>query len=166
MDGLNMKIYNWYLDNIYYPIYRFIVLTIWDKIRPGTIKHYYQRARYGYSYQDCWSIDYHLADIIPKMLRDMKKTIHGCPGDIAEKWTEKDKEDPDMIHAMNEWEMILDKIANAFELEYEIIDHKLFDYKTKKQENKMGRAQPQMEARTQMDARRSLRRAPGYSSLS
>ena len=132
-----MKIYEWYLDNIYYPIYRFIVHSVWDKIRPGTIKHYYQRASQGYSYQDCWSIDWYLADIIPKMINQLKKNIHGVPGDIADKYKVKGKDDVDMTQATAEWKSILDKIAGAFKLEHEILDHKLFEGLDKKQEKRM-----------------------------
>ena len=138
MHEYHKSIQPWYekaWDFVYYPIYR-VYDTIRNAIGPRAIKHYYQRARYGYSYQDCWGIDYHLADIIPKMIRDMKENLHGCPGDIAEKWNVNENGD-DMSMAMNEWEMILDKIANAFELEYEILDHKLFDCVDEEHENQM-----------------------------
>jgi len=107
-------------EAIYFPIYRFY-FNIWEKIGPRAIKHYYQRARYGYSYRDCWSIDWHLAGIIPKMIRSMKKNLNGHPHGITEK----------------EWGAILDTIASAFELEYEILDSVLYDCSTKKQEDHM-----------------------------
>ena len=116
-----MKIYDKYLDKVYYPIYRFF-WGIWDKIKPSNFKHWYQRARYGYSYRDCWSIDWYLADIIPKMINQLKENLHGVPGDIADKYVAEDKHDIDMTHATAEWESILDKIANTFKLEYEILD--------------------------------------------
>ena len=68
---------NWFVvkweDYIYYPIYRCIVWKVWDKIRPGKIKHYYQRAKQGYSYMDCWSIDHHLVEILIPMFENMKR---------------------------------------------------------------------------------------------
>ena len=131
-----MKIYDKYLDKVYYPIYRFF-WGIWDKIKPSNFKHWYQRARYGYSYRDCWSIDWYLADIIPKMINQLKENLHGVPGDIADKYVAEDKHDIDMTHATAEWESILDKIANTFKLEHEILDHTLYDCKNKKEENKM-----------------------------
>ena len=115
------KLYEWYYDKIYLPIYRFVRWNIWEYIQPSNFKHWYQRARYGYSYQDCWGIDWHLANIIPKMIRDMKKNIHGHPGGIT----------------MDEWHDILDKIARAFELEYEILDSVLYDCPDKKHEDTM-----------------------------
>ena len=131
-----MTTYDKYLDNIYYPIYRFFY-GIWDNIKPSNFKHWYQRARYGYSYRDCWSIDWYLADIIPKMINQLKGNLHGVPGDIADKYVAEDKHDIDMTHATAEWESILDKIANAFKLEYEILDSTLYDCADKKEEDKM-----------------------------
>jgi len=130
---------SWYekaWDFVYLPIYR-VYESIRTTIGPRALKHYYQRARYGYSHRDVWDIHYHLADIIPKMIRDMKKNLNGCPSDIADKWGEEDKNDDDMKMAMYEWETVLDRIANAFELEYEILDHTLFDCRNKKEEKKM-----------------------------
>lgn len=60
-------------DYIYYPVYRFVRWKVWDKIRPGALKHYYQRARRGYSYQDSWAVDYHLVEILIPMLENMKR---------------------------------------------------------------------------------------------
>ena len=98
-------------DYIYYPIYRCIVWKVWDKIRPGKIKHYYQRAKNGYSYQDCWSIDWYIADVLPKMIRTLKKNHHGHPQGLSEK----------------EWDKILEDIAYGFDLQHEVLEHKLYD---------------------------------------
>ena len=121
-------------ETIYYPIYRFFYWGIWDKIKPSNFKHWYQRAKYGYSYRDCWSIDHHLSDIIPKMVKDLKKTHHGIPGSIADKWANVDGGEKE---ADLEWKLILDKIAHAFELQYEIIDHILFDCPSEEEEKTM-----------------------------
>jgi hypothetical protein len=68
---------NWFVakweDYIYYPIYRGIRWKVWECIRPGKIKHYYQRAKNGYSYMDLWSVDYYLVDNLIPMLNDFKK---------------------------------------------------------------------------------------------
>ena len=122
---------------IYYPLYRLFYREIWERIRPGALKHYYQRARYGYSYQDCWSIDWHLSNIIPKMLKQMKGNLNGCPSEIAEKWRKEDKDDVHMTHAMKDWEGKLDTIQKAFELEYELLDGTLYNCTTKTQERRM-----------------------------
>jgi hypothetical protein len=57
-------------DFVYYPCW-----TAFDKVRyfPGTLKHYYQRAKQGYSYQDTWGIDYHLVTILIPMFESLKK---------------------------------------------------------------------------------------------
>jgi hypothetical protein len=121
-----MTTYDKYLDNIYYPIYRFFY-GIWDNIKPSNFKHWYQRARYGYSYRDCWSIDWYLADIIPKMINQLKENLHGVPGEfITEDGEVTDKE-------VDKWESILDKIANTFKLEYEILEsYRIMTKKEKK----------------------------------
>ena len=46
---------------------------------PGNLKHHYQRSKFGYSYQDLWSIHDWFMTIIPQMLADYKKNLHGCP---------------------------------------------------------------------------------------
>ena len=108
-------------DFVYLPVYRFFRWIIWENIKPSNFKHWYQRAKQGYSYQDCWSVDWYLADIIPKMVRQLKNNAHGHPGDITEE----------------EWSDVLEDIARAFELEYEIIDYVLYDCADKKQERHM-----------------------------
>jgi len=72
-------------EKIYYPIYRFFVWTIWDNIRPGTWKHWYQRARYGHSYQDNWSIDYFLIDNLLPMLKKLRYDRTGTPMEFFRK---------------------------------------------------------------------------------
>jgi len=99
----------WYIakweDWIYYPVYRTIYWKIWNNIKPSTIKHYYQRAKYGYSYQDNWGIDYHLVMILLPMLENLRKNHSGIslafykksdgvdkdgnPSDIADKKAEQ-----------------------------------------------------------------------------
>ncbi|MBC8428503.1 hypothetical protein H8D04_01325 [bacterium] len=74
---------NWFVakweDWIYYPFYQKVVNGWWQKIRPGAIKHYYQRARYGYSYMDVWDTGNHIAEISLRMLECLKKDKIGTP---------------------------------------------------------------------------------------
>jgi len=58
---------------------------IFDKIKefPQDIKHRYQRAKKGYSYRDLWSIDYWFMEIMPEMLTEFKKNLHGCPAQFT-----------------------------------------------------------------------------------
>ena len=46
--------------------------------------YFVQRGIYGWSVRDCWSIDSHLSEIIPEMLRWLKENKHGVPTDFAE----------------------------------------------------------------------------------
>jgi hypothetical protein len=68
---------NWFIakweDWIYFPLHKKFLNDWWDKIRPGALKHYYQRAKQGYSYQDTWGIDYHLVTILIPMFESLKK---------------------------------------------------------------------------------------------
>jgi len=68
---------NWFIakweDWIYYPFYHKIVNGWWEKIRPRTLKHYYQRAKQGYSYQDNWGIDYYMVETLLPMFENLKK---------------------------------------------------------------------------------------------
>jgi hypothetical protein len=53
------------------------------------IRCFVQRGKQGYCYRDVWSIDYYLMEIIPPMIKQLKKTTHGFPADSTEeKWNE------------------------------------------------------------------------------
>lgn len=45
----------------------------------NAIKFFFQRAIRGYSDKDVWSIDSWFLTIMPKMLRQLKRTTHGAP---------------------------------------------------------------------------------------
>jgi hypothetical protein len=40
------------------------------------LKHAYQRITQGYSFRDCWSVDYHITRIMPGMLDTLEKNSH------------------------------------------------------------------------------------------
>ena len=81
-----------------------LIHRIYYKIKdfPSDIKHYYQRAKKGYSYQDIWSIDCLFMEIMPKMLNDLKKTKHGCPTQFLH--NEDGTEKQDFETGLKEWE--------------------------------------------------------------
>jgi len=68
---------NWFVakweDYIYYPVYHFVRWKFWERVRPGKLKHYYQRARYGHSYMDAWGVDYFLVDNLIPLLTKLKE---------------------------------------------------------------------------------------------
>ncbi|MBC8422059.1 MAG: hypothetical protein H8E03_01410 [Pelagibacteraceae bacterium] len=72
---------NWFVakweDWIYYPFYHNVVNGWWQKIRPGAIKHYYQRAKQGYSYQDVWGMDYYMVETLLPMFETLKNDHMG-----------------------------------------------------------------------------------------
>lgn len=63
------------------------------------IKHFIQRGSRGFADCDCWSIDSYLCEIIPNMLRQLKRNTHGYPANLTEE----------------KWNEILDKIIAGFE---------------------------------------------------
>jgi len=52
---------------------------VWEPISPSMLKHYYQRARYGHSYRDTWSIDYWLLDNLIPMIKRIRDRDIGIP---------------------------------------------------------------------------------------
>jgi hypothetical protein len=87
---------------------------IYYKIKeiPNTLKHLYQRAVYGYSYQDLWSIEHWFMEMMPKMLRDFKKNLHGCPAHFTVR--EDGTEYQSFEQGMKEWEAVIDRMIFCF----------------------------------------------------
>lgn len=67
-----------------------------------------QRWQRGYSDCDVWSIDHHLARIIPPMMRQLGRELHGIPGEMVE-------ECGSMEAAEVEWRRILEAVASGFD---------------------------------------------------
>ena len=65
------------------------------------LKHYYQRARRGYSYRDCWSLDSYLAEVIVGGIGVLREKSPGYPGNLQ---------------SMEEWDAILAQIQKGFSL--------------------------------------------------
>jgi hypothetical protein len=63
------------------------------------IRCFTQRGKQGYCYRDIWSIDYYLMEIIPPMIKELKRTTHGVPVGLTGE----------------EWGCMLDKIVLGFE---------------------------------------------------
>jgi len=89
------------------------IYRILDKIKyfPQDLKHFYQRAKKGYSFRDVWSIDYWFMDIMPQMLTDLKKKKHGCPVQFTHN---EDGTEKDFAQAMEEWQSVLDRMIFCF----------------------------------------------------
>jgi len=100
----------WWKDAIYYPLIR-----TWNRIEsiPREIKWFVQRGYRGYADCDCWNIDNHLADIIPKMLRQLSKYNHGCP----DAFTSNDPE-----FNCDKWDKKLIEMAEGFEAWNSVMD--------------------------------------------
>jgi hypothetical protein len=83
------------------------------------IKYAYQRIKRGYSDEDCWSIDSHLAEIIPPMIRKLK-TGFGCPADV---WDGEAKN-----NECHKWYDIIEEIAQGFEAYQELKNYKSYKW--------------------------------------
>jgi len=79
---------------------------------PRTVKHWYQRAIRGYSYQDLWSIYSWFLETMPKMLRDFKKDLHGCPAIFVNH--EDGTEYQNVEQGMKDWEAVIDRMIFCF----------------------------------------------------
>ena len=130
----------------YHPILRFFQCFYYEIKRkfdiPGDtcreIKWFIQRGRRGYSDRDIWGFDFYLSEIICGGINELKNQVHGVPGEIAEKF--KDKNDSDSIDiAMIEWKRILGEISWTFETSIKIQENDLipvFDERKRKQADK------------------------------
>ena len=83
---------------------------IFDKIKefPQDVKHRCQRAKKGYSFRDLWSIDYWFMEIMPEMLTEFKKNLHGCPAQFTT--NDDGTQYQDVEKGMKDWEDIIDRM--------------------------------------------------------
>jgi hypothetical protein len=121
--------FNWFLDGIYYPVYRFIR---WEVLQiPWKMKLAYQRVRKGYDMTATWSIDYWFTELVPKMIRELAENTHGVPSefspddsspheDALEKWQTKLREIADDLEA---WKNITD-LDYSFNAEWKTLHDK------------------------------------------
>ena len=104
-------------------------MRFWGKITniPNTLQHYYQRITKGYSYQDVWSLDYSIANLIVNGMKDLKqynaipmqvypkayfKSEHYQKG--GKKLTNKEQEKYRKIAEKN-WNKVLDDIIAGYQ---------------------------------------------------
>ncbi len=64
----------------------------------GDIKNRYQRAKRGWGYQDTYSVDYYLLEIIPDMIDELASRRIGYPNDME----------------FDEWQLTLKKLSDGF----------------------------------------------------
>ena len=91
------------------------------------IKWFIQRGKRGFSDQDCWDVNSYLCDIIPPMVRNIKKNHSGCPDILYDK-KKKNNE-------CWKWEEILEEIAQGFEAARSIENMEYFQFKKNKDGN-------------------------------
>ena len=71
------KYYDWYWSNIWCPIWRFFWGNPSEFLHRRKIMR--QRARLGYSHEDYWCLNYHLAKYLAGVLEDWSKDINSYP---------------------------------------------------------------------------------------
>lgn len=70
-------------QKVYYPTKRF-VRRFSPRDRYYDAKYASQRVRKGWSHRDVWSIDWHLMEILPEMLRHLAETTQGYPAGFGQ----------------------------------------------------------------------------------
>ena len=73
-----------------------------------------QRWRRGYSDLDVWNVDHFLCSVIPPMMRQLSRDLHGVPSVLAMQFDAVDHEER-MELATAEWRRILEAVAVGFE---------------------------------------------------
>jgi hypothetical protein len=122
------------LQKIYYNIESFIRNVIdFPRDLCYNIKYAYQRVTRGWSDRDVWSIDIHLANIIPEMLRHLKKTKYGYPSTFLKNFLKNPNCYDDEDEAIKKWDEVLDTVAYTFDTYKLILAGDLIIAKTKKQ---------------------------------
>ena len=98
----------------------------WFSDKKYEIKWAYQRVRYGYDDPWTWSLDHQLAETLPKVLRKMKKGLHGYPMECKD---------------IKEWKAIIEKMAVGFESAQKLLnlDYMIKGKKDSYKENKIKR---------------------------
>ena len=98
------KIDDWLCDHskLYLLIYGFVYWKIWYPCR-YSLKYFLQRLFRGWGDDEAWDLRSHITKRFIKPLKHCRANLHGHPFSMT----------------FEEWEIILDKIIYAFELEIE-----------------------------------------------
>lgn len=70
------------------------------------IKHFIQRGLRGYSDADAWDAHSYLSEVVPGLVRSMKKG-HGCPSQFFD--------EKNINNECSRWHSVLEEIAQGFE---------------------------------------------------
>ncbi|MGD2071865.1 MAG: hypothetical protein PVG65_00040 [Candidatus Thorarchaeota archaeon] len=87
------------------------------------IKWFIQRGRRGWSDRDSWSIDWWLAEIMPSILKALKKSKQGTPFSCFSNPQKTHHSKYEMKVADRRWNKILDNIIYTFETANNILDN-------------------------------------------
>lgn len=79
---------------------------------PHEIKYKWQRAFRGYSSLDAWSIHSWFEEVMPRILSDYKKNLHGCPAQFTVR--DDGQEYQSAEKGCEEWKAILDRMTFCF----------------------------------------------------
>lgn len=116
--------------------------TIWRRLRYAPIrfwnvhcsnwhrkiKWFFQRGHRGWADCDCWSLDWYLADWLPKALRQLRKTQHGCSAEMFDKEYKKKGK----TNECWKWDEILGEMAQGFDEIRKVMNNDHWDGISKK----------------------------------
>jgi hypothetical protein len=103
-------------ERVWWPVRRFFTEIPYNLRK---IKWFYQRGKRGWADCDTWCIDYHLAKIVPEMLRHLQENAHTYPG-------------CDEASTFGKWYDLLDEMIDGWEAAKRVCDD---DYVNKIQPN-------------------------------
>lgn len=77
---------------------------------PQNLRYRHQRAKRGYSNPDSWNIYSWFMEIMPRILADFKKNLHGCPAHFAK----QEDGTEDVEQGMKAWEAVIERMIFCF----------------------------------------------------
>ena len=92
---------------------RVILFFIVKSERFKRVYYSLQRAWYGYSNEDVFSIDYWLCDVIPPAIDELISKKNGCPGEFLEN-DSFDVTDEEVCAGIKRWEIVMIQIRDGF----------------------------------------------------
>ena len=87
-------------------------LLLWHHLVQQPLKMFWQRGRRGWSVQDAWSADAHLASVISGMADHIQQHGSGYPSELVTR---------------DEWCSILDKISEGFKAHLDLFEMTYLD---------------------------------------
>lgn len=107
--------------NVFYGCFPYPAKWFWKNIPflARALRRMYQRITKGYCESDLFSLDEHLLDLLPAMIRDLRDNLHSSPEE----------------YGFEGWKNYLTEMANHFEMAHTWFDEEPEIYKNEYQED-------------------------------